>query len=86
MEQKRAIFPRFYFVGDEDMLEILGNGSDPLATQRHLSKMFAGITSVVLGNEKGAAITGDASATHVAGMVSREGEVVPFETPMSFDD
>ena len=82
LERQRATFPRFYFVGDEDMLEILGNGSDPLATQRHLSKMFAGITSVVLGNEKGAAITGDASATHVAGMVSREGEVVPFETPV----
>lgn len=83
LERQRATFPRFYFVGDEDMLEILGNGSDPMATQRHLAKMFAGITSVVLGDGEGKALAdSDAAPTHVAAMVSREGEEVPFASPV----
>ena len=29
LERQRAAFSRFYFVGDEDLLEIIGNGRDP---------------------------------------------------------
>jgi len=92
LERQRATFPRFYFVGDEDMLEILGNGSDPMATQRHLSKMFAGITSVLLGDgeklarpsagEEGGEAVAEVASTHVSAMVSREGEEVPFVAPV----
>jgi len=28
LEKQRAAFPRFYFVGDEDLLEIIGNSKD----------------------------------------------------------
>lgn len=29
LKRQRAAFSRFYFVGDEDLLEIIGNSSEP---------------------------------------------------------
>lgn len=43
LERQRAAFPRFYFVGDEDLLEIIGNSKDIAKIQKHLKKMFAGM-------------------------------------------
>ena len=43
LERERNSFPRFYFVGDEDLLEILGNSKDLVRIQKHFKKMFAGI-------------------------------------------
>merc|ERR1719230_343388 len=37
LDQKRAAFPRFYFVSDANLLEILSQGSNPEAVQPHLS-------------------------------------------------
>ena len=53
LEKQRSAFPRFYFVGDEDLLEILGNSKNLNHIQKHLGKMFAGISSVgVLEDQK----------------------------------
>ena len=71
LEKQRRQFPRFYFVGDEDLLEIIGNSKDPKKMQRHLNKMFAGINTLEIQE------TADA-APKAVGMTSREGEVVPF--------
>ncbi|KAJ2451292.1 dynein heavy chain [Coemansia sp. RSA 2336] len=68
LERERASFPRFYFVGDEDLLEILGNSRDVTRIQKHLRKMFAGLAMIQLSDD-------DALIT---GMASREGEQVPF--------
>lgn len=35
-------------MGDEDLLEIIGNGRDPVLITRHLTKMFAGIAALKL--------------------------------------
>lgn len=72
LERQRAAFPRFYFVGDEDLLEMIGNSKEPLQIQRHLSKMFAGISSLEM----------DGGSSVILGMVSREGEVVKFRQPV----
>jgi dynein heavy chain 2, cytosolic len=41
---------RFYFLGDDDLLEILGQASNPDVIQSHLKKLYAGIHSVTLEN------------------------------------
>jgi dynein heavy chain 1 len=46
LETQRASFPRFYFVGDEDLLEVIGNGKDPRLVAKHLRKMFSGIAQL----------------------------------------
>ncbi|OQR99244.1 dynein heavy chain, partial [Thraustotheca clavata] len=69
LERQRAGFPRFYFVGDEDLLEMIGNSKEPKQIQRHLNKMFAGVASLEM-NDQGSII----------GLVSKEGEVVRLKT------
>jgi dynein heavy chain 1 len=76
LERERASFPRFYFVGDEDLLEIIGNSKDILRVMKHLKKMFAGIATISL----------DDDLTRIEGMISREGETVPFRTPILLKD
>ena len=43
LEKQRSQFARFYFIGDEDLLEIIGNSKDTEAVGHHLGKMFAGL-------------------------------------------
>ncbi|XP_072467338.1 cytoplasmic dynein 2 heavy chain 1 isoform X1 [Notamacropus eugenii] len=69
LEEKRSAFPRFYFIGDDDLLEILGQSTNPAVIQSHLKKLFAGINSVCF----------DEDCKYITAMKSLEGEVVPFK-------
>ena len=67
LEQKRGVFPRFYFLANEDLLLILAQTKDPLAVQAHMEKCFEGIQELIFeGGRK------------VKGMVSAEGEKVHY--------
>ncbi|XP_045114160.1 dynein heavy chain, cytoplasmic-like isoform X3 [Portunus trituberculatus] len=76
LERERSSFPRFYFVGDEDLLEIIGNSKNIPRLQKHFKKMFAGVTAINL----------DETETVVTGIASREGEEVPFNKVVSTVD
>ena len=75
LETQRSNFARFYFVGDEDLLEIIGNAKDVSNIQRHFAKMFAGIAT--LKSEDG---------DELEGMFSREGEYVHFKDKFKMSD
>eukprot|EP01052_Picozoa_sp_SAG31_P049018 SAG31_NODE_10539_length_1127_cov_0.940661_1_plen_375_part_11 len=51
LEKQRQGFARFYFVGDEDLLELIGSSKDPAKVQKHFSKMFAGISALEITSE-----------------------------------
>lgn len=77
LETKRKIFPRFYFLSPPALLDILANGYNPQAVEKHLGDCFDNIQSIEF--EKDA----DGNETKVAiGMYSKDGdEYVPFPSP-----
>eukprot|EP01022_Parablepharisma_sp_SALTPOND_P023040 TRINITY_DN476_c0_g1_i1.p1 TRINITY_DN476_c0_g1~~TRINITY_DN476_c0_g1_i1.p1 ORF type:complete len:4333 (+),score=667.47 TRINITY_DN476_c0_g1_i1:7842-20840(+) len=67
LETKRLAFCRFFFLGNEQLLQILSDAKEPLKVQEHVGSCFDGIGLLDFTGEK-----------KIKGMISKEGEKVDF--------
>ncbi len=73
LETKREAFPRFFFLSNDELLEILSQTREPKAVQPHLSKCFDNIKKLQFKDD----------ARHdILAMISAEGERVEFSQPV----
>jgi dynein heavy chain len=78
LENKRRQFPRFYFISNDDLLEILGQSKNPPGVMPHMKKLFDNIKTLTLVKTTA---NGPMAASE---MRSNEDEVVSFDGQVSF--
>lgn len=72
LERQREEFPRLYFIGNDDLLELLGSSSIQ-DSDKHLRQMFAGVAS----------INYDQDSCFITAVNSPQGECLTLSNPVS---
>lgn len=73
LETKRRAFPRFYFLSNDELLEIMSQTRDPHAVQAHMSKCFDAIKRIKFGEGRAKA--------DILGFIDPDGEYVALIDP-----
>lgn len=82
LSKQRRDFSRFYFLGDDDLLEIMGNAGEPGKVLPHVGKMFAGIAAARITKSS----VPEGVKTRFDAMISKDGEVVDFYEPIDITE
>ncbi|GIQ84244.1 dynein heavy chain, partial [Kipferlia bialata] len=82
LEVKRQAFPRFYFLSNDELLEILGQARNPEAVQPHMKKCFDAVKMLDLqaSPSRNARNTTVLQAT---ALIAGDGEKVMFQQPVT---
>lgn len=72
LDSKRELFPRFYFVSNDELVLILANYDSAAYVQNFIGKLFENVYRADFGS--------DPRSLSIQGLISREGEVLPLKS------
>lgn len=75
LEEKRADFQRFYFLSDEELIEIISRTKDPTLVTKYLNKCFDAIENIEFDDRR-----------RIVAFLSKQGERVQLVRPINVEE